>query len=301
MLLHRAARQDGGVSERPELAVFLRARREGLRPGDVGLPDSGRRRTPGLRREELATLAGVSIDYLIRLEQGRDLHPSPSVVAALAKALLLREDETLHLLKLAAIGHTRELCPTATPLGTQVPPSVRKLLDSLNQTPAFVVGPISDVLAWNPAWEQLATPLGLLDGSVPNVARYVFTHPDARAVHLDWSAAADEQVSTLRAAELRWGADPIFGALLEELRSIPEFASRWSAHTVEERRRGVKTLRHPGVGEMRIAYEVLLLPDDEQWLTIWLPADDAAAASFQAALTGTFPVSPAKLRVVASQ
>jgi transcriptional regulator with XRE-family HTH domain len=289
------------VSERPELAEFLRARREGLRPADVGLTDSGRRRTPGLRREEVATLAGVSIDYLVRLEQGRDLHPSASVLAALAKALRLTDDETYHLLKLAAITHNSELCPSATPLRTQVAPSVRQLLDSLSHTPAFVVGPISHLLAWNPAWEALAAPLGLLDGSSPNLARYIFTHTLARSVYPQWSAAADEQVSVLRAAELRWAAEPAFGSLVDELRTVPEFASRWSAHTVEERRRGVRRIEHPGVGELRIAYEVLLLPDDDQQLTTWLPADDAAAASFQAALTGAFPVSPAKLRVVASQ
>src|SRR3954453_10311190 len=137
------------------VAEFLRARRDQLKPSDVGLPDSGRRRAPGLRREEVATLAGVSIDYLVRLEQGRDTKPSPSVIAALANALRLDDDQRRQLYTLAMISQSEELCPAPRPLAREVAPTVRALLKGLGTTPAFVAGPATDALAWNDACEQL--------------------------------------------------------------------------------------------------------------------------------------------------
>jgi transcriptional regulator with XRE-family HTH domain len=255
-----------------------------------------------LRREEVATLAGVSIDYLVRLEQGRDLHPSPSVLVALAKALRLTDDETTHLAKLAAVIH-KELCPTNTaPLIATVAPGVRQLLDSLTSIPAFVLGPATHLLAWNEAWQRLGGPLGLLDGATPNLALYTFTNGQARTVFRDWDAVADAQVSRLRAAELRWSEDAAFASLLAELANLPDFASRWSSHAVAERHRGVHRIQHPHAGELRVAYEVLVLPaDSEQRLTTWLPADNAAAGSFQAALTGARPAGRPQLRVVSNQ
>jgi transcriptional regulator with XRE-family HTH domain len=295
------SRQTGGVSDPSDLADFLRARREALQPADVGLPDSGRRRTPGLRREEVATLAGVSIDYLVRLEQGRDVHPSAGVLAALAQALRLSDDERSHLAKLGLRGQNSELCPTASPLRHDVAPTVRQILESLGPTPAFVAGPANDILAWNQAWEQVVAPFGMLDGQEPNTARFVFADPRARTVFPDWSIAADDQVSRLRTAELEWGGDDHFIALLDELRQEPEFAARWLAHTVSETRRGVTRLRHPKAGDLRIAFDVLALPDDgDQRLITWLPADEATAATLQVLLAGSAPASPARLRVVGS-
>lgn len=282
------------------VAEFLRARRGQLQPGDVGLPDSGRRRTPGLRREEVATLAGVSIDYLVRLEQGRDTKPSPSVIAALADALRLDDDQRRELYKLAMISQTSELCPAARPLARAVAPTVTALLRGLGATPAFVAGPANDVLAWNDAWEQLVRPLGMLDDAVPNLARHVFLHPDARTVFPDWIAAADEQVSRLRAATGRWGDDHDFAALMDELRTSSDFNERWSMFPATEKRRGATRIVHPDLGQLRLNYEVLLLADDvdEQRLVTWLPADDATVS----ALSGTghirVPSSPAQLRVI---
>ena len=147
-----------------QLGEYLRARREQLQPADVGLPTSGRRRTPGLRREEVATLAGVSIDYLVRLEQGRDVNPSAGVLAGLAAALRLDDDERMHLFKLAAISGSSELCPAARAVAVDIPPSIRQLLERLDPTPAFVLGAAGDVLAANRAWETIVRPLGMLDG-----------------------------------------------------------------------------------------------------------------------------------------
>jgi transcriptional regulator with XRE-family HTH domain len=281
-----------------DLAEFLRARREQLHPADVGLPDSGRRRTPGLRREEVATLAGVSIDYLVRLEQGRDTHPSPSVLAALAQALRLSDGERMHLGRLAAQSSHPGLCPSASALVHDVAPTLTRLLDQLDPTPAFVAGPSNNVLAWNRSWEQLVRPLGLFDEPAPNLVRHVFLHPNAITTYPDWSAVADAQVSRLRSAVARWGDDAGFTALMSELHGLPEFDRRWSTHLVGEASRGVQRLVHPDVGELRLAYEVLLLPHDgEQRLITWLPDNDATAAAL-AVTFGDVPVSPAQLRVV---
>jgi transcriptional regulator with XRE-family HTH domain len=282
------------------LAELLRAHREQVQPGDVGLPDSGRRRTPGLRREEVATLAGVSVDYLVRLEQGRDTNPSPSVIAALADALRLDDGQRRRLYRTAVVGQSTELCPAARPLARAVAPTITTLLERLGPTPAFVAGPASDVLAWNAAWDLLVRPLGLLDDAQPNLARHVFLHAGARTVYHDWVVAADEQVSRLRAASARWSDDEDFATLMDELRTSPAFIERWSLFGATEKRRGTTQLAHPDLGRLRLDYEVLLLPDDvdEQRLVTWLPADDGTA--FALARTGdtAVPTSPAQLRVI---
>jgi transcriptional regulator with XRE-family HTH domain len=281
------------------VAEFLRARREQLQPGDVGLPDSGRRRTPGLRREEVATLAGISIDYLVRLEQGRDTRPSASVIAALGDALRLDDGQRRQLYTLAMVSQSAELCPAARPLARAVAPTVAAVLERLG-TPAFVAGPANDVLAWNDGWGSLVGPLGMLDGALPNLARHTFLHPDARAVYPDWAAAADQQVSRLRTASARWGDDHDFVALIEELQAAPEFIERWSKFATPEMRRGATRIAHPDLGPLHLHYEVLLLADDvdEQRLITWLPADDATALALARSGAAAVPTSPAQLRVI---
>lgn len=281
------------------LGAFLRARREQLRPADVGLPDNGRRRTPGLRREEVAALAGVSIDYLVRLEQGKDTHPSASVLAALADALRLGDDERHHISKVAAIAGSPELCPSTLPVQRPVPPTVQALLDRFHPTPAFVVGPWGDLLAGNDAWYALARPIGFYDHEPANLARHAFLHPDARRTYPDWEQVADEQVARLRTSSMHWGRDEGHVALVEALTGIPEFDRRWSAYAVSEKHRGTKRVVHPEVGELRVEVEVLVLPDDnEQRLVAWLPADAATEQAIATATRLEVPSSPATLRVV---
>ena len=282
------------------MAEFLRARREQLQPSDVGLADSGRRRTPGLRREEVATLAGVSIDYLVRLEQGRDTRPSPSVIAALADALRLDDDQRRQLYTLAMISHSGELCPAPRPLARAVAPTVTALLERLETTPAYVAGPSNDVLAWNDAWERLVRPLGMLDGAIPNLARHVFLHRDARTVYADWAAAADEQVARLQAATSRWSDDEDFAALMDELRLVRDFNERWSILAVTEKRRGVMQIVHPDLDRLNLNFEVLLLADDldEQRLVTWLPANEATSVALARGNDTAVPTSPAQLRVI---
>jgi len=296
-MIRRLVRHAVGVTT---LAEFLRAHREQLQPGDVGLPDSGRRRAPGLRREEVATLAGVSIDYLIRLEQGRDTRPSPSVIVALGDALRLDDGQRRQLYMLAMMTQRGELCPARRPLARKVAPTVMALLERLGPTPSFVAGPANDVLAWNDAWEHLVRPLGMLDASLPNLARHVFVHPSAPTVYPDWLAAADQQVSRLRAATAGWDHDESFAALMDELRTVPAFVERWSIFAATDKRRGTTPIVHPDIGGLRFNYEVLLLPDDvdEQRLITWMPADQATADALARSGETAVPTSPAQLRVI---
>ena len=191
------------------------------------------------------------------------------------------------------------MCPGTSALVFEVAPTVRTLLDRLQGVPAFVLGPANDVLAWNPTWETLVEPMALLDERPPNLVRYIFTNPKARSVFVNWTQSADEQVSRLREASLRWGEDAHYVGLVDALMAEPEFATRWSAHGVAEKHRGTKRLAHPEFGELRVSFEVLhLLDDGEQRLVTWLPADEASAAAIDRAVAGAVPVSPAQLRVV---
>ncbi len=280
-----------------ELGSFLRACRERTTPRAVGLPDSGRRRTPGLRREEVATLAGVSVDYLVRLEQGRDIHPSAEVLLALADAMRLTEDERRHLYQLGLKTGNQVLCPAPVDLKRAVPPTVQGVLDALDPTPAFVIGPIGDLIAWNRTFGVVGTGLGLLDarnGTPPNLVRFVFAHPAARTVFPEWRTAADEQVSRLRRAVMHWSHDEALATLIDGLRTNPEFDFRWDAHPIGEKHRGTKRLTHPEVGDLELDYEVLdLHGDDELQMITWLAADPVTAQRL-ATLTG----GPGGLRLV---
>lgn len=259
------------------LGAFLRTRREAITPSEVGLPSGTRRRTPGLRRAELATLAGISVDYLARLEQGRDRQPSAQVLAVLADALRLSVDERIRLFVLSkhATGGAL-LCPVAEPPARSVRATVRAVLDRLEPGPAYIVNRMGDVLAHTTGYAQLVRPLGLLDAQRPNVVRFVFTDPRARAAYPDWDRIADEQVANL-AIELC----PQTAELLEELTSTAgaAFTDRLRAASSPQRT-GVERVAHPEVGDLRLAYETLELPDaDGQRLVVYLPADDATSSA----------------------
>jgi transcriptional regulator with XRE-family HTH domain len=268
------------VFDSDELGQFLRSRREAVTPAEVGLPTGRRRRTPGLRRAELATLAGVSVDYLIRLEQGRDRHPSGQVLGALADAMRLTDDERAHLGKLAAVTQNVELCPSAMPPARTVRPTVQALLDRLEPAPAFVLNGLSDVLAWTAGYERVAAPLGILDDRPPNLLRFTFEDARARTVYPNWGAIADEQVANLRAS-LR-PDDGEAKALVDSLAASAgaEFRARWEARPVTSKRTGVKRIVHPEVGELRLAFETMHLPDvDGQRLVVYFAADEATSGA----------------------
>ncbi|WP_042366122.1 helix-turn-helix domain-containing protein [Streptacidiphilus neutrinimicus] len=253
------------------MARFLRIRRGQIGPADVGLPSGpGARRTPGLRREELAALAGVSVDYYIRIEQGRETAPSDAVLGALARVLGLSADEHGHLLGLAdqAAGRTPRQRPAeAKPAG----PGLRLLLESVRPSPAYVVDEVNDVLAANP--EGLALMPGLADYAPGrrNTIRYTFLHAAARTLFADWDRVARNCVAHLHTAEL--GAPARTAALVEELSSASgEFAALWRREEVWVKRAGETAFLHPAIGRVTLANEVLATPGDGQRVLVYQAA-----------------------------
>ncbi|SDF40914.1 Helix-turn-helix domain-containing protein [Lentzea fradiae] len=230
------------------LGEFLRARREALRPQDVGLPEHGRRRVKGLRREEVAILAGVSSDYYMRLEQGRESSPSPQVVDAVARALRLDDAATEHLWLLV---RPREANLWANTDGIPVSPQLRQLMDTWIGSPAFVIGPALDILACN----AMATALHDGFAAGDNLARMVFLDPAGREFYQEWERAADSCVAEIRAA---YGHDPANARITEVVAELsagsPEFARRWAAHEVKPKTQEGKHLRHPDVGDLHILF-----------------------------------------------
>ena len=232
------------------IGQFLRARRERVRPEDVGLPDFGRRRVPGLRREELATLAGVSADYYVRLEQGRERHPSEQVIDALARALQLDDEATAHLHELARPAPRRRRAARRT---ERVRPELLRMMEAWAHTPAMVTGRHLDVLAAN----SLATVLhgGFASGN--NLVRTLFLDPAARERYPDWDAVAKETVAALRAWVGPDLDDPHLTDLVGELSLKSErFRALWARHDVREKTHGTKRFVHPQVGELTLHYEV---------------------------------------------
>jgi transcriptional regulator with XRE-family HTH domain len=260
-----------------ELGAFLRSRREALTPAEVGLPSGPRRRTPGLRRAELATLAGVSVEYLTRLEQGRDRHPSAEVIAALAEALRLPFDGYVHLRKLAKASDGA--CKSADPPTRSVRPRIHALLERLEPAPAVVLNRLSDILAFTSGFQRLAGPIGLLETQPANLLWFVFTDARARTVYPDWSRVADNQVAHLKSHAIFDGLHT--ARLVGELTAAwPAFSERWQEPPALPSRTGVERWRHPHVGELRLAYETLELPDaDDQRLVVYLPADEATSTA----------------------
>ncbi|MEC3952504.1 helix-turn-helix transcriptional regulator [Nocardia sp. CDC153] len=262
-----------------ELGLFLRLRREAITPAEVGLPTGARRRTPGLRRAELATLAGVSVEYLTRLEQGRDRHPSAPVLIALADALRLTPAQRVHLLNFAKAGDPNYNCRGGSGPNRRIRPAVRAMLDQLEPAPAALMNRLSEILAVTDGYRALFGPIGLLDDGLPgSYARYVLTDPRARIAYPDWDHKADKVVATLKQGPGR--ADPHVNALFEELTATvgPEFTRRMDTIPGLPDTNGVGRLTHPEAGPLRLAYETLTLSaDDDQFLMVYLPADDATA------------------------
>lgn len=265
-----------------ELGTFLRTQREAITPAEVGLPTGSRRRTPGLRRSELAALAGISVEYLVRLEQGRDRNPSPQVLGALADALRLQMPERAHLQAIVkTVGGGSTLCPaTAPPPGRTVRPTVQMLLDSLEPTPAVLLNRLNEIVAFTSGFQSVAEPLGILDGEQPNLLSYVFTDPRSEQAFPDWAAVADRLLADLSIWMVR--NDPHINHLVGELTVLAggRFSTRQQAVSGPAKRTGVERWHHPEVGELRLAYEILELPNsDDQRLMVQLPADQHTAAA----------------------
>ncbi|MFE6483079.1 helix-turn-helix domain-containing protein [Streptomyces sp. NPDC057757] len=257
------------MSGQRELGNFLQTRRAQLRPEDIGLPDYGdRRRVPGLRREELALLAGVSSSYYTRLEQGQSVGASPEVLDAIARALHLDEAEQRHLHDLA--GSVKRRVVVHRPPTEHVDATTFDLLDALGDVPALVSGRRSDVLAWNRMGHALFAshldPAGPTDPGIrPNLARLIFLDPHTRALYADWPSKARAVVQNLRMTAGRHPDDALLTSLVGELTmKSPEFAAMWADHGVSPCDSAVYEMRHPLVGSLTVTQQSLRPPQDEE-------------------------------------
>jgi transcriptional regulator with XRE-family HTH domain len=251
------------MSDAAELGAFLKARRAALDPADLGLPPGiTQRRVKGLRREELAQLSGISVDYYTRLEQGRAKNVSDAVLDALARALRLTDGEESYLRNLAAPKRREKHAPQ------RVRPELQLLLDAI-QAPAFVFGRYLDVLAWNALGGAVSFDFGRIEER--NIAKLFFLDERAKELHPEWDAVSREVVANLRAESGRHPGDPRLAQLIGELSlGSAEFRKLWAEHTVREKAQGWKVMLNPVVGELRLRYETLRLPDDpDQGLVIY--------------------------------
>jgi transcriptional regulator with XRE-family HTH domain len=239
-----------------ELGQFLRARRAQITPAEVGLPThQGLRRTPGLRREELATLAGISSDYYVRLERGKETRPSAQVIDALARALRLDSDEHDHLRSLAALASRRPSEPPPMPTRS-VPPGVAVLLESMRPNAAHVVGRNGDLLAWNPGGLHILAGISDWPARQRNVWRYLFLHPAAPTLFDDWDNQLRGCITHLRALSGLEPDAPDLAQIVGELvLKSPEFARLWDRYDVRSHNRRHKTFHHPEVGDLSLGYQ----------------------------------------------
>lgn len=259
------------VMQRDQLADFLRRRREAIRPAEVGISDGPRRRTSGLRREEVAMLAGMSVDYVVRLEQGRSSQPSTQLLGALARALRLSDDERDHLFHLA--GHQP---PPADGTARMARAGLIRLLDLLGDTPALVMSDLGQVLAQNRADVLLTGDCTGFSGDRRYLIHRWFTDPGARAARApeEHEHHSRQIVADLRAVAGRRPGDPEVTGLVERLLAgSAEFRRRWAEHEVAVRRADRKTMLHPRVGRLVLDCETLVTPDLRQQLLVLTPAD----------------------------
>ncbi|MEV8568109.1 helix-turn-helix transcriptional regulator [Streptomyces sp. NPDC051322] len=270
-----------------ELGDFLRSRRARIQPEEVGLPAHGRRRVPGLRREEVAQLAGVSVDYYIRLEQGRGTSVSDAVLEAVGRVLRLDGTEQQYLREVARPRRTSPV------VRQRVRPGLQLLLDTIERAPAFVLGRRMDVLGWN-ALADAVNGFGRMTPQNRNMPRQVFLTPEARELYPEWDAVAAETVAHLRLDAGRHPDDKQLAALVGELSlKSDDFRRLWADHLVKEKTYGVKRIAHPVVGELSLPYETLALPGDPDQLLVAYTPQPGSATAERLALLGSW-TTPAR-------
>jgi len=251
------------VDTRSEIREFLTSRRAKITPDQVGLPIYGdNRRVPGLRREEVALLAGVSVDYYTRLERGNLSGVSESVLEALARALQLDDAERSHLFDLARAAQTTTATRRRRPAKQRIRPGVQRILDAMTGAPAFVRNGRLDILAANQLGYALYS-VYASPGRPSNTARFVFLDPRARDFYSDWDLVSDEVVAILRSEAGRDPYDRGLSDLVGELSTQDEtFRTKWAAHNVRFHDTGVKRMHHPVVGDLELSYETMELSGD---------------------------------------
>ncbi len=263
-----------GVIDRAGLADFLRRRRELLRPADIGLPEGVRRRTPGLRREEVAQLAGMSSDYYSRLEQCRGSHPSEPIVASLALALRCDLDERDHLF------HLSGLAPPPRRAGRHIRPGLMRLVERLTDVPVCICTDLNEVLWQNTLADTVLGAAGDRSGRARNYAWRWFTEPGARSrfPEEDWPHHSTSHVNDLRATHSRRAGEPDVTALIDGLRERSvEFRTLWERHEVAVRRHDRKRMIHPEVGLLHLTCELLFTPDEDLRVLVFFPTEGTDA------------------------
>ena len=282
------------MGQSAEFGKFLKAMRSRLSPEDAGAgPASGARRVPGLRREEVARLAGVSTDYYVRLEQGRNIHPSRTVLDAVSRALRLDIGEHAHMLDLLenCAGSARSSVPAAQ----GVRPALRQLLEAVGDVPAMVLGRRSDVLAGNRMAFLLFTDFPALPAAERNLTRWLILDPGARELFRDWKTVAAEAAGALRVDVGRHPNDAQANQLVGELAVHSEhFRQWWAGHRVATRSAGSVRLHHPAVGDLELNFENLVLPDDpDQTLRVYSAKAGSPSADALALLGSLGAAGPA--------
>lgn len=268
-----------------EFAEVLRAWRDRLRPEEVGLPGGPGRRAPGLRREELAALAGISVEYVVRLEQGRARHPSPQLLGALARALRLTEDERDHLYRVGGAA-----VPSRGAVPHHIPPGVQRLMDRLDDSPMAVMTAAWDLLAWNPLWSALTGDPAAHRGLDRNVAWRHFT---CASGPIEFDEAHRREFSSDLAADLReaagrYPADPRLAMLVARLRAeSPEFERRWGEAHIARHRSSRKTATDTAAGPITVDCDVLTVPGEDLRIVVYTAAPGSEDASRLALLRVT--------------
>ncbi len=265
--------------QRSELAHFLRTRRSQLSPPEVGLPLTARRKTMGLRREEVAQLADVGVTWYTWLEQGRDINVSTQVLESLARALRLTPAEKKHLFLLA-----RQATPSYMVLEQEhITPFLTRFLEQMGSNPAYIMGRRWDVLAWNHAASQVFTDFADIPIEERNIVHLSFTSKEFRRRFVDWEGVAQRVLAQFRASSSQYRDDAQFGALITELQQhSPEFASWWSRHEVQGRTDGWKELLHPQVGSLVLDHSTFQSEDSPGLkMVVYLPACEETAKKLQ--------------------
>jgi transcriptional regulator with XRE-family HTH domain len=283
------------MDHRSEVREFLSSRRDRITPDQAGLPAyGGNRRVPGLRREEVALLAGVSVDYYTRLERGDLSGASPSVLEALARALQLDEAETAHLFDLSTTANASPTARRPRKKADAVRPSIQRILDAMTDAPAIVSNAYFDYVAANPLARALYSPV--FADPAPNSARFAFLNPAAQDFYVEWEKNTQELVAAMRGEAGRNPFDKRLTDLVGELSTRSErFRTLWAAHDVKYHRSGVKRLHHPVVGEIELAYEAFELPADPGMRMSTYTAEPGSASADALKMLASWAASAAPL------
>ncbi|MGO9752946.1 MAG: helix-turn-helix transcriptional regulator [Solirubrobacteraceae bacterium] len=278
-----------------DLSQFLTSRRANVTPEQAGLPSYGQRRVPGLRREEVASLAGVSVEYYKRLERGNATGASDAVLDALADALRLEDAERAHLFDLARAASPTSPRRQRRPVQQGVRPVVQRILDSIN-APATVSNMRCDYLAANQLGRALYSPLFESREQPPNSARFTFLDPAAQAFFVDWEKAAKDLVATLRSMAGRNPYDRALSDLVGELSTRSDaFRAWWAAHNVCYHQTGTKRLHHPVVGDLELSYEVMELAASAELRLAIFTAEPGSRSEDALNLLASWAATPARL------